>query len=176
MYSIAKKICLVGDFAVGKTSLIRRFVDRQFSDQYLTTVGVKLSRKNIQLSSEGEQNQTNIELLIWDIEGQTQFKKIVPSYLQGSKGGIIVADVTREETIEHIKEHIKLFLSVNPQGLVIVALNKVDLVSEEKLKKLSLMNLFTLHPQIVSTYITSAKTGQYVDEMFTLLAHKILKV
>lgn len=175
MYSVAKKICLVGDFAVGKTSLIRRFVDRQFSDQYLTTVGVKLSRKNIQILIEGDRDETNIELLIWDIEGQTQFKKIVPSYLQGAKGGIIVADVTREETIEHIKDHIKLFLSVNPQGLVIVALNKVDLVSEEKLKKLSLMNLFTLHPQIVSTYITSAKTGQYIDEMFTLLAHKILK-
>jgi small GTP-binding protein len=175
MNSIAKKICLVGDFAVGKTSLIRRFVDRQFSDQYLTTVGVKLSRKNIQVSSAGEPKQTNIELLIWDIEGQTQFKKIVPSYLQGAKGGIIVADVTRQETIEHIREHIKLFLSVNPQGLIIIALNKVDLVSEEKLKKLSLMNLFTQHSQIVSTYVTSAKTGEYVDEMFSLLAHKIVE-
>ena len=95
MAMISKKICMVGDFSVGKTSLIRRFVDRQFSDKYLSTVGVKISRKAVELEG-GEGDKKTIQLLIWDIEGQTKFKAIAPSYLQGSKGVIIVADVSRQ--------------------------------------------------------------------------------
>jgi small GTP-binding protein len=80
---ISKKICLVGDFGVGKTSLIRRFVDRQFSDEYLSTVGVKISRKTLELEGVRQQDQLNLQLLIWDLEGHTKFKAIAPSYLQG---------------------------------------------------------------------------------------------
>ncbi|HEY9710093.1 MAG TPA: Rab family GTPase [Oculatellaceae cyanobacterium] len=172
MSIISKKICMVGDFGVGKTSLIRRFVDGQFSDQYLSTVGVKISRKAMELSAVNPQDKVNVQLLIWDLEGHTKFKGIAPSYLQGSSGAIVVADVSRNETIERISEHIKLFFSVNQKGSIIVALNKSDLVDEEKLEKL----VQIVHNQglerVSAIYQTSAKTGLYVDEIFQQLAYK----
>ena len=173
MAVISKKICMVGDFSVGKTSLIRRFVDRQFSDQYLSTVGVKISRKAVELAgTEGEQK--TIQLLIWDIEGQTKFKAIAPSYLQGSKGVIIVADVSRQETIESIPNHINLFLSVNPKGWMIIALNKSDLIEVEKLEKLLQATQFPEQERAIVTCATSAKTGDNVDLIFKNLASKII--
>ena len=77
MAVISKKICLLGDFSVGKTSLIRRFIEGKFSDQYLTTVGVKISRKSLELDSPSQ----TINFILWDIEGQTKFQSITPSYL-----------------------------------------------------------------------------------------------
>ncbi len=173
MSVIAKKICLVGDFAVGKTSLIRRFVDRQFSDKYLTTVGMKLSRKTVTID-ENLDKEKKVDLLIWDLEGQTQFKGIAPTYLQGSAGGILVGDVTRLETIEHLENHVKLFSKINPKGLIIIAFNKVDLISDKKLEKIIDEHNFQDNPNIITHYSTSAKTGSYVDDMFLKLAISIL--
>lgn len=158
---------MVGDFGVGKTSLIRRFVDRQFSDQYLSTVGVKISRKLVE--------SVNLQLLIWDIEGHTKFKSIAPTHLQGSSGAVIVADVNRIETIERLKEHVQLFLSVNPKGSLIVALNKSDLVDEEKLEQfIKIVQIQNLQ-QVLGIYKTSAKTGSFVDEIFHKLAFNTLE-
>jgi small GTP-binding protein len=171
---ISKKICLVGDFNVGKTSLIRWFVDRQFSDQYLSTVGVKISRKNVDLDELAGQKNVQVQLLIWDLEGSTKFKAIAPTYLQGSKGVIIVADLTRAETIEHIQDHIQLFLSMNPKGQIIVALNKSDLLDEAKIAKM--MASYPLDSEkIVGVYNTSAKTGKNVDEIFHNLTKKMME-
>ena len=174
MTTISKKICLIGDFSVGKTSLIRRFVDRQFSDQYLSTVGVKISRKAVQLEEQGANEPTKVQLLIWDIEGQTKFKAIAPTYLQGAAGVIIVCDVTRQETIDNIKQHIELFKSVNPQGVSIVAFNKTDLLEESKQEKLLKENNLQDFPQVIATYTTSAKTGKDVDDMFQKLSSNLL--
>ncbi|KAM3092810.1 Rab family GTPase [Phormidesmis sp. 146-35] len=170
MTTISKKICLVGDFGVGKTSLIRRFVDRQFSDRYLSTVGVKISRKTIEFPAQ------DLQLLIWDIEGNTRFKAIAPTYLQGAKGAIIVADVTREETLEHLTQHIQQFLTVNPQGAIVVALNKSDLIEADTLTRLLQLHQFAEQPHIVGAYSTSAKTGGQVDEIFQQLAQSIFEM
>lgn len=172
---ISKKICMVGDFGVGKTSLIRRFVDREFSDQYLSTVGVKISRKPLELTEVKPQEKLNLQLLIWDLEGHTKFKAIAPSYLQGSSGAIVVADVSRHETLDRIPEHIQLFFSVNPKGTLIIALNKSDLIEPEKLEKLT--QLIQVHnlERVAGVYQTSAKTGSYVDEIFQQLAYKSLE-
>lgn len=172
MSIISKKICLVGDFGVGKTSLIRRFVERQFSDQYLSTVGVKISKKVVEVQSAEQKDFLKLQLMIWDLEGHTRFKAIAPSYLQGASGGIIVADVTRKETIERIPEHVNLFFSVNPKGVVIIALNKSDLVDEEKVEKLAELIPCFKPEQIIAWYQTSAKNGLHVDEMFQNLANK----
>jgi small GTP-binding protein len=169
MSVIARKICLVGDFGVGKTSLISRFVDRQFSDQYLSTVGVKISRKLVELPEASD----SLQLLIWDIEGSTKFKAIAPTYLQGAKGAIIVADVTRPETLEHLPEHIDRFTSLNPQGSFVIALNKSDLIDTEQLQAL-LNTVKTRHPTVLNTYSTSAKTGSNVDQLFQTLSQKML--
>ena len=169
MVTVSKKMCLIGDFGVGKTSLIRRFVDGQFSDQYLSTVGVKISRKNIVLSKENMPDH-DLQLLIWDLEGHTKFKAIAPSYLQGSKGALVVADVSRPETIDRIPEHLSLFYSVNPQGKIIIALNKVDLIEPEKAAKIFYSTQSFYQERVLSLYQTSAKTGENVDEIFEKLA------
>ncbi len=171
---ISKKVCLVGDFGVGKTSLIRRFVDRQFSDQYLSTVGVKISRKTVDLPATETQLGGSVQLLLWDLEGHTKFKGIAPSYLQGSSGVVIVGDVTRQDTINRIPEHINLFLSINKQGWIIIALNKIDLMDPEKLQRLVDQMPSIEVDQILSIYQTSAKTGAYVDEIFTQLSYQFI--
>lgn len=166
---------MIGDFGVGKTSLIRRFVDRQFSDEYLSTVGVKISSKIITLENIKQQANLTAKLLIWDLEGHTKFKGIAPTYLQGASGVLIVADVSRTETVERIPEHIKLFSSVNPKGLIIIALNKVDLIDEEKLAMLVEISHAIAKDKVIAVYTTSAKTGQDVDEIFQKLAYTMVE-
>ena len=173
--TISKKMCMIGDFGVGKTSLIRRFVDRQFSDQYLSTVGVKISRKSIALENTKQQEVVTAQLLIWDLEGHTKFKGIAPTYLQGASGVLIVADVSRTETVERISEHVKLFSSVNPKGSIIVALNKVDLIDEEKLALLVEISHAIGQGKVLAVYTTSAKTGKDVDEIFHKLAYTMVE-
>ncbi|HEY9873128.1 MAG TPA: Rab family GTPase [Candidatus Obscuribacterales bacterium] len=176
MSTISKKICMVGDFGVGKTSLIRRFVEREFNDKYLTTVGVKISRKTVELQNVKQQEKLDLQMLIWDIEGSTKFKAIAPTYLQGSSGAVIVADVTRQDSIEHITDHVNMFLSINPKGFIIIALNKSDLVDEEKLQKLVIMTETNEQERVLAIYPTSAKTGTDVDQMFEKLAYRMMDV
>lgn len=168
MSVITKKICLLGDFNVGKTSLIRRFVEDKFSDQYLSTVGVKVSRKSVDIETDLHTNQVN--LLVWDLEGQTKFKAITPNYLKGASGSIIVADLTGSNSLNNLSQHINLFLEINPQSVIVIALNKADLVSTEKLDKL--MELYSSYncEQVIKTYKTSAKTGEGVVDLFQELA------
>ncbi len=167
MALVSRKICLIGDFGVGKTSLIRRFVDRQFDDRYLSTVGVKISRKQIEIES-GQA----LQLVIWDIEGQTQFKAIASSYLQGAKGAILVGDVTRPESLDELAEHIRQFQKINPTGNTIVALNKADLLEADQLELLVERYLFN-NPCVLGTHPTSAKTNANVDTIFQTLARSI---
>jgi len=168
-------MCLIGDFGVGKTSLIRRFVDRQFSDEYLSTVGVKISRKAVEVAQADGKPPRPMQLLIWDLEGHTKFKAIAPSYLQGAKGALIVADLSRPETVENLSRHIELFLSVNPKGVMILALNKIDLVDAEKLEQLSQLAQEHQSDRVFAIYQTSAKTGKDVDNMFQSLALKMVE-
>ena len=172
MSAITKKICLLGDFNVGKTSLIRRFVENKFSDRYLSTVGVKVSRKTLELQKNSQTHQVN--LMVWDLEGNTKFKPITPSYLKGASGAIIVADLARVNTLGSLNQHIELFLSVNPQANIAIALNKTDLVPQEKLAKLIENHSSYENPQILSTHSTSAKTGDNVAKIFEELSRSIV--
>lgn len=172
----SKKICMVGDFGVGKTSLVRRFLDRQFSDHYLSTIGVKISRKFLSVTTNSELNQ-DLHLMIWDIEGKTQFKSITPHYLEGAMGAVIVADLNRPETIEHIQDHLQLLSVVNSKTIpCMVALNKVDTFDNGgTAKALETLTALQAHPQVVAVCPTSAKTGQQVDQMFEALAQRLLE-
>lgn len=174
MATISKKICMVGDFGVGKTSLIRRYVEREFSDRYLSTVGVKISRKTIEITHEDPQKSAKLQLIIWDLEGHTRFKAIAPSYLQGAAGALVVADVTRLETVENLKERIGLFASVNPKSSISVAFNKADLVSHPQLEKLNKYIDLSRFPNVIHRCFTSAKTGDCVDEIFENLARNLI--
>ena len=172
MSAITKKICLLGDFNVGKTSLIGRFVEDKFSDRYLSTVGVKVSRKSLDIKTDSQSCQVN--LMVWDLEGNTKFKPITPSYLKGASGSIIVADLSRVNTLSSISQHINLFLEVNPQATIAIAFNKADLISQEKLEKLIKNHSFYDNPQILCIYPTSAKTGDNVAKIFKELSKSII--
>jgi small GTP-binding protein len=167
MSTITQKICLLGDFNVGKTSLVRRFIEDKFSDRYLSTVGVKVSRKSLNVTTDTQRHQLN--LLIWDLEGNTKFKSITPNYLKGASGSIIVADLSRSDTLDNLTQHLQLFFQVNPQGQATVALNKADLIPPEKLAKL-VENYQLPFPRVLGVYTTSAKTGDRIEQMFQELA------
>src|SRR5580700_10653949 len=91
---LQKKICMLGSFSVGKTSLVRRFVESIFSDRYLTTVGVKIDKKVVQV------NGQDVTVMLWDLYGEDEFQKIRMSYLRGASGYLLVADGTRLATLE----------------------------------------------------------------------------
>ena len=169
MSIISQKICLIGDFSVGKTSLIRRFVEDKFSDRYLTTIGVKVSRKSVVVKSD------SVNLLIWDIEGHTKQKSISTSYLKGASGAIIVGDLTRNNTLQNLTTHLKLFTEINPQSKIIVAFNKADLVAADKLDKLVELYNCNRYEQVLNTYTTSAKTGRCVEAIFFELASCLIE-
>lgn len=170
--TITKKICLIGDFAVGKTSLIRRYVDRQFSDKYLSTVGVKISRKELSVDLGTVKEPIQLKLVIWDLEGQTKFAAITPGYLQGAGGAIIVGAMDRQDTLENLTHHVQLFQSVNPQGPIIIALNKADLLTPEQQQAIAEHPLVSI--QAHRWQLTSAKTGNGVDQLFESLARELL--
>ena len=90
---IEKKICMLGSFAVGKTSLVTRFVTSIFSDRYLTTIGVKIDKKIVSLAGR------DITLIVWDIHGDDEFQRIRTSYLRGASGYLLVVDGTRRDTL-----------------------------------------------------------------------------
>ncbi|NJK35739.1 MAG: GTP-binding protein [Oscillatoriales cyanobacterium SM2_2_1] len=163
-----QKLCLVGDFGVGKTSLIRRFVDRSFSDQYLSTLGVKISRKTLVLAP------VTLNLVIWDIEGSTRFKEVAPSYLQGASGAVLVGDLSRIETLHNLRDHVALYQRVNPKGIMAIALNKADLMPYEQVIQWQ-QYLWSAHPQMVCIMPTSARTGAAVDETFHQLSQHMIQ-
>lgn len=170
---VTRKVCLIGDFAVGKTSLVRRFVDGQFSDQYLSTVGVKLSRRNLSTSLTTGKSQ-ELRLIIWDIEGETKFRVIAPSYLQGAKGAILVADVSRPQTIQNLFNHQELFFSVNPTAKIAIALNKSDLLAPAQVQDLIATTPIVDASRLLNIAHTSAKTGEQVNRIFETLASAIV--
>jgi len=164
---IAKKIVLIGDFSTGKTSLIRRFVDNQFSDAYLSTIGVKISRKSITVEDNDIQN------IIWDIEGGTESKALNSSYLLGAHGTIIVADITRESSITNIQGYIDLVYGVSAKTEIVIALNKSDLLSSSDAQGL-IENLREQLSDIKYISLTSAKNSEGVTALFEQLNSLIM--
>ena len=155
---ISKKVILVGHFGVGKTSLIRRFVHQKFSDDYLTTIGVKIDKKVLNVGD------MEVTLIIWDIAGETNQAKIPKSYQLGAHGILYVFDITRPSTYQNLNEQLEYLQGVLPKAPVKVIANKKDLLSAEKqeevLKEVNHKGIYT----------TSAKTGENVEDIFRELA------
>jgi len=165
---VSRKIVLIGDFATGKTSLIRRFVDDQFSDTYLSTIGVKISKKLIDLPAE------RVQGIIWDIEGGTPTKPVNTTYFIGAHGCILVADITREETLENIGEYIRLVREKTATAPLVLVLNKCDMVNEEVQQEVLKEAEARYADRVGSFFLSSAKTGEGVEKMFYALAEKML--
>jgi small GTP-binding protein len=167
MTTIQKKICLLGDFAVGKTSLIQRFVEGRFDEKYLSTVGVKISRKPLKRSY-GELN-----LLIWDLAGSNGFtSSLSENYMQGAAGALIVCDMTRINTLTAFQKYAKQIRGRSPGVQLVFVCNKADLTEE---RAVSNRDLFTALSALDETkyFLTSAKTGEQVEEAFIHLAEKL---
>lgn len=163
MKTIQKKICLLGDFAVGKTSLVRRFVEGRFDDKYLSTIGVKISRRSL-----ARPNGT-MNLLVWDLAGSEEFKE--SSYLQGTAGALIVCDVTRRSTLETLKNY-AMYLHQITVGVPLVFIgNKMDLVDQHAIKESELQAVAAGFS--CPFILTSAKTGNQVEVAFQMLAEQL---
>lgn len=170
---ITRKICLLGAFAVGKTSLMRRFVHGVFDERYLTTLGVKIDTKAVQLDGE------TIKLVIWDIEGtdpgdggESAARSRMKAYLQGADGMLLVADGTRASTIDAAKDILGDFTNKHPGLPVLLMLNKHDLVDEWQVDGHQLEDI----PGLTQSFTTSALSGEQVEDTFVCMAQLLTRI
>ena len=161
---LQKKICMLGGFGVGKTSLVSRFVTSVFSDTYLTTIGVKIDKKSIAVDSH------EMTLMLWDIYGQDEFQTVRDSYLRGASGYLLVADGTRHATLETAAALQQKAESVIGRVPFLLLLNKADLIREWQVDEQALVKLVDRGWSVVKT---SAKTGDGVEGAFTMLASRM---
>ncbi len=157
---IQKKVCMVGVFGTGKSSLVQRFVHSLFSERYLSTVGVKIDRKSLELDG------IPMTLVLWDLAGRDKHEDITVSYLRGSHAVLYVADGTRKETCDQLSELRALARDAAGDVPTVLALNKSDLVDSWMLTP-DYESALAAEWEIVRT---SAKTGAGVEEAFLRLA------
>jgi len=158
-----RKIALLGSHGVGKTSLISRFVEGIFPEKYLTTIGLKVDTKRVELEG------VSLELVIWDIAGQDDPTRIPHYYLNGCHGYIYVVDLSRPSTYEDIISRLDLLKGMMPKAEFILAGNKSDLLSSQE--QIPIEDSLPLSLDV----FTSAKTGEKVEELFLKLSYKLLK-
>jgi small GTP-binding protein len=163
---IQKKVCMLGGYAVGKTSLVARFVRSIFSEKYLTTVGVKIDKKNVKAGDR------EVTLMLWDINGQDEFQDVQESYLRGTAGYLLVVDGTRRATLETAAKLQEKAVGVAGNVPFVVVLNKSDLATEWQVDERGLLKFAERNWSIVRT---SAKTGEGVEETFLKLTQAMLK-
>ena len=161
-----KKICMVGAFAVGKTSLVQRFVTGIFSSRYLTTVGVKIDNKEVEVDGD------TVQLLLWDIQGEDELSRVPLNYLKGASAVIYVVDGTRLETLKTALD-IKQEVENQFEGGVpnIMLFNKSDLadqweVSPEMIGEVEAGGMLTM--------LTSSKEGTGVNTAFNLITRVMM--
>jgi small GTP-binding protein len=155
---IQKKICLLGGFGVGKTSLVARFVHSIFSDNYLTTLGVKIEKKSVAVDGQ------TVDLIIWDLHGEDEFQKVNMSYLRGASGYLLVADGTRRHSIDTALSLHEAAQRVVGKVPFVLAVNKADLADTWEIDPAALERFG------VPIVRTSAKSGEHVEDTFAALA------
>ena len=164
---ISKKVCLLGAFSVGKTSLVSQYVHSMFSDKYLSTVGVKISKKELLVDGE------DVTLVLWDMEGRDNYADINVSYLRGSMGIFVVADGTRKETLDSALALRRLTLDILGESVpTYLLINKSDLAERWEITGSMIAEAESAG---VKTIMTSAKTGQSVNTAFVSLAKDMLR-
>lgn len=155
--SVNKKIVILGNFGVGKTSLIRKFVTNEFSSDYKVTIGVHVLKKDVII------NKKVISLLLWDLEGFNNLKKISKAYLSGSSGYIYIYDVMRPSSYENLEQDIDfLKTNFNTNNIKVVA-NKSDLLTEKEYQHIK-------SSSYKPDFFSSAKTGENVEAIFKSIA------
>jgi hypothetical protein len=157
---------MVGSFATGKTSLVARFVNSIFSENYQTTVGVKIDKKVVDIQGK------ELNLILWDLYGEDEFQKVKMSYLRGSSGYLLVVDGTRRNTLEkafNLQKRVEETIGKVPFVLII---NKSDLAEEWEIDELEINQVIQKGWIAIKT---SAKNGWGVEEVFQTIGKKILE-
>ena len=162
----ARKICMLGDFGVGKTSLVARFVRQTFSGQYLTTVGVKVDSKEVEYGA-----ASPMKMVIWDIAGKSGLDTVNMSYLRGASGLLLVADGTREASLRTAIDLLLQSRSVLADAEAVLIINKLDLVERWEVGPSTLAGLRQTMPVIE----TSALSGDGVEQAFLELAKRLAR-
>lgn len=160
---ISRKVILTGSFGVGKTSLFNRFVYNQFDEKYLTTIGVKVNKKQFELDGQ------EVSLLLWDIAGEISQDKVPVSYFLGATGVFYVFDLSRPSTFKNIKSDLEYLRDTVPDAVIKIIANKKDLLQPEQLEEV----VQQLTP-IKWDALTSAKTGENVEDTLIALAREIV--
>ncbi len=169
------KLCMVGDSGAGKTSLIRRHVLDQFGDEYISTMGTKVTKKRMVFDVPGGR-KVDFLMTLWDIMGEKDLIGVVKeSYFNGASGVVAVCDLTREETLESLATWIKAAENVVGKVPVTVAANKLDLIPPNSIKRLSDKLERFAGEHNADEVLTSAKTGENVDIAFRTLGLKIIE-
>jgi len=162
---IKKKVCMLGAFAVGKTSLVQRFVHSLFSEKYLTTVGVKIDKKQVVA------RDTPVDLILWDIYGEDEFQAVRPSYLRGASGCLLVVDGTRQHTLDTAQTLAKRTRDAVGDIPMVFVFNKSDLQASWEIEAVQLEELQRQGAPIIRT---SAKDGSGVEQAFVTLVEMML--
>jgi small GTP-binding protein len=168
--TVQKKICLLGDIAVGKTSLVRRFVYDLFDETYLSTIGVKVSRKT-QIIAQTD-NIVEVHMMLWDLAGSQRFSGLRSSYLRGAAGAVLVCDLTRPQTLDGLSGYVDDLRTISPGSQLIVAANKRDLTAQQRLNEGQIEQAVDQFD--ASFCLTSAKTGEGVPDLFCRLAELLI--
>lgn len=165
-----KKLCVLGDFSVGKTSLVRRYTLDEFSANYHATAGVKVHQYRSSIDIGGE--PVEVEQSIWDVEGSHFGEQLVKSYVIGASGALIVGDLTRDDMLASMASHARKFLDILPGRPLIFALNKADLVPmKDRVDGAALVREFG------GRFIqTSALTGEDVVAVFHEMYRRIFEI
>ncbi len=162
---ISKKVCMLGAFSTGKTSLVEKFVHSIFSDKYLSTVGVKISKKNMVLGD------TDLTLVLWDMEGQDFYTNANIAFLRGAMGYFLVLDGLRAETYQ-VALDLYAEASKNLKVPCYFLINKADLRDEWEITD---EMIASLEEKGIKALLTSAKTGEGVEDAFTRLGHDMIR-
>ena len=159
---LSKKVIITGSFGVGKTSLFNRFVYSRFDEKYLTTIGVKVDKRTIEIDGR------EISLLLWDIAGEVRQDKVPKSYFLGTSAVVYVIDLTRPSTFDHVIADLDYLKNTLPKAPVFLVGNKTDLLCADELaaRKAS----FLVSPD----FYTSAKTGENVELLFNRIGAALL--
>jgi hypothetical protein len=163
MSEITRKVCMLGDFGVGKTSLVARFVNQTFSERYITTVGVKIDTKVVTLEEQ------SIKLVLWDVAGKNALDMMRVSYLQGAAGLILVADGTREPTVRAAMNLYTQAQKERPEIKAVMLINKFDLIDQWEVDAGAIAAIRNAMPAFES----SARSGEGVEMGFAALAKSL---
>ncbi len=171
--TLKAKVCLVGENAVGKTSLVRRYVLDQFDNRYITTLGAKVMKKEVRVENPEHSGLVIVDLTIWDIMGQSSFRELLrEAYFSGAQGVLAVVDLTRLETLDKVTAWIEAVMRTTGPVSVIVAGNKADLADRAAYGPAEIESVTRIPSS--DQFLTSAKTGASVNATFERLASLIV--